>query len=182
MNVLLCCFAGCNPDEFLLNNFCYKECPSHFYAANESTESQAGDSDPLSPPVVEIVPRSGNKPPQVKLVCKMCNMTCLECSGPAAYQCTSCPLGFMVTPNGTCVQYMQKYKPHVLDKRVIGVVVAVCLVAVLVFLVVFMCLQAHSSGYSAVSDSEKGVWHRVGTGEDEDYIKAELLDSEEDSD
>lgn len=41
-------------------------------------------------------------------LCGRCHPTCKTCIGGLATQCSSCPYGFYLTPEGTCVESCSK--------------------------------------------------------------------------
>ena len=182
------CFAECDPDEYLLNNFCYKECPSHFFATNETVETEELEMN------VIVVPRSGDKSSgntQMKLLCQMCNLMCLECFGPLPNQCKTCPSGYIMTINNTCMQYVRTYGHHRIETTSIVIAVFVCLSAGTIFLMVFLCLQARDHGYCS-ANKYTGICLEDGKGrfgkldltdsEEEQFSKADLLDSSDELD
>ena len=152
------------------------------------------EAEGLLQPDVIVVPRSGDKSndnSQVKPVCQMCDHMCLECFGPLPNQCKTCASGYIMTVNNTCIQYVRTYGRHRIETTSIVIAVFVCLSAGTVFLMVFLCLQARDHGYCSVGKCS-GICTEDGRGrfrnidltdsEEEQFTKADLLDSSDELD
>ena len=113
--------VDCKENEYLLDNFCYAECPVQYFPSNQT-------------------PVDGLRS------CEQCSQVCLQCFGSAANECLQCADEFVLTADYRCVHKgVLVYIMHHTDMMLSVAAVVFCVVSVVVFVLIFACLQAWDS-------------------------------------
>lgn len=135
----------CEPFEYLLYTYCYTVCPRRFYPASVTVDTLVTNGTTLHN---VTVPK-----------CLRCDWSCLQCTGPAVDQCTSCSAFHTLSSDHRCIDSPSAL--HHWRVPLIVSIVALCFVVLLTPFVVWLMigrLRAEPKvSYQPVSD-ESDNW------------------------
>ncbi len=168
MSILFVSGMNCPDDEYLLNNFCYKDCPLNFFASNENMTISINGSDEL----------------QATSVCTQCSIICSHCFGPRQNECLACASGFELTPNYTCARKMMipRLGSHFSPIWLATIAIIACISPVILFLMIFGLLQAKDHQYVCFRKTVRYVDLKTYSGIQLGTPEQGLLDGESDYD
>lgn len=135
----------CQPGEFLLNGSCFHDCPTRYFAANQTNRTHG----------------------EVSLVCLLCHTSCSRCTGFEMHKCLVCESGRNLTNSGTCARY------HKVWWSAIKISVLV-MIACLLLLPIMVCVLVQARSWQAKRHLSKKYPNFIGHNRNDSHIPIEV--------
>ena len=145
--------SDCKKHEFFLSNHCYKVCPEYYYFPSHHTNTNQSTAG-------------------TRGYCEPCHKTCLRCFGPSENECIVCEGSFQLTKDYRCSQTF--FSQHT-DIAFLILILALCCVAVVLFMVIFTFLQAMEHGYCCFRNKVRNNGRTESGGNHQELVKKAVV-------